>query len=78
MFCCIINIGGYIRTVNKFLKLQTVEDTIEARALAEASPMDSVRFLLETDTWTDDPEQKSNDNSSNLASAGEKVDQELD
>nr|XP_017242247.1 PREDICTED: DNA-directed RNA polymerase III subunit rpc3-like isoform X2 [Daucus carota subsp. sativus] len=54
----------------KFTK--TVEDTIEARALAEASPMDSVRFLLETDTWTDDPEQKSNDNSSNLASAGEK------
>ncbi|KAL1823713.1 hypothetical protein ACET3Z_010491 [Daucus carota] len=54
----------------KFTK--TVEDTVEARALAEASPMDSVRFLLETDTWTDDPEQKSNDNSSNLASAGEK------
>lgn len=54
--------------------MQTVEDTIEARALAEASPMDSVRFLLETDTWTDDSEQKSNDNSSSLAATGEKVD----
>lgn len=58
--------------------MQKVEDTIEVRALAEASPMDSIRFLLETDTWTDDPEQKSNDDSSRLAAAGEKVDHELD
>lgn len=58
--------------------MQKVEDTIEVRALAEASPMDSIRFLLDTETWTDDPDQKSNDDSSSLASAGEKVDHELD
>lgn len=48
------------------------EETLEARALAEAAPMDSVRFLVETDILTDVPGQSSNENPTSVI-VGEKV-----
>lgn len=47
------------------------EETLEARALAEAAPMDSVRFLVETDILTDVPGQSSNENPTSVT-VGEK------
>ncbi|PRQ23208.1 putative RNA polymerase III Rpc82, C -terminal [Rosa chinensis] len=55
----------------KSAKMAQVSETIEQRVLAAARPMEAIRFLIMTDAETDDPSQKSENNSSSM-SVGEK------
>ncbi|XP_061997540.1 uncharacterized protein LOC133715167 isoform X2 [Rosa rugosa] len=56
---------------SKSAKMAQVSETIEQRVLAAARPMEAIRFLITTDPETDDPSQKSENNSSSM-SVGEK------
>lgn len=53
------------------------ESTLEARALAAAAPMESIRFLVESDTLNDVPGEASNENSTSVV-LGEKRKQDLE
>ncbi|KAK2983516.1 hypothetical protein RJ640_023050 [Escallonia rubra] len=55
----------------KSAKMAEALETIEQRALAAASPMASMRFLIDTDTWTDVPGKNSGENPTS-ATVGEK------
>ncbi|KAM5549169.1 hypothetical protein ABKV19_000549 [Rosa sericea] len=48
-------------------KMAQVSETIEQRVLAAARPMEAIRFLIMTDAETDDPLQKSENNSSGMS-----------
>ncbi|XP_024162155.2 DNA-directed RNA polymerase III subunit RPC3 isoform X2 [Rosa chinensis] len=56
---------------SKSAKMAQVSETIEQRVLAAARPMEAIRFLITTNPETDDPSQKSENNSSSM-SVGEK------
>lgn len=46
------------------------EGTVEQRALESAAPMESLRFLVETDSWNDASDKESNKKTNDIAVGG--------